>query len=96
MSNLDFYIDRPETDQLLNKEHLDNLLLQGLASGESIVEGASEAIEVTEQWWDEKRAALKKDIARVSGIKHLSQDKSKFLTLDQPAESGNLPDLPTQ
>lgn len=33
-----------------NKEHLDNLLLQGLASGESI--------EVTEQWWDEKRVAL--------------------------------------
>ncbi len=33
-----------------NKEHLDNLLLQGLASGESI--------EVTEEWWDEKRAAL--------------------------------------
>jgi antitoxin ParD1/3/4 len=33
-----------------NKEHLDNLLLQGLASGESS--------EVTEQWWDEKRAAL--------------------------------------
>jgi hypothetical protein len=66
MSNLDFYIvhvvssekNRPETDQLLNKEHLDNLLLEGLASGESIVEGASEAIEVTEEWWDEKRAAL--------------------------------------
>jgi antitoxin ParD1/3/4 len=60
MKNLDFYIvhvvssekNRPETNQLLNKEHLDNLLLQGLASGESI--------EVTEQWWDEKRAALKK------------------------------------
>jgi antitoxin ParD1/3/4 len=33
-----------------NKEQLDALLLQGLASGESI--------EVTEQWWDEKRAAL--------------------------------------
>jgi antitoxin ParD1/3/4 len=33
-----------------NKEQLDSLLLQGLASGE--------AIEVTEQWWDEKRAAL--------------------------------------
>jgi antitoxin ParD1/3/4 len=33
-----------------NKEHLDNLLLQGLASGE--------LIEVTEEWWDEKRAAL--------------------------------------
>jgi antitoxin ParD1/3/4 len=33
-----------------NREHLDNLLLQGLASGESI--------EVTEEWWDEKRAAL--------------------------------------
>jgi antitoxin ParD1/3/4 len=33
-----------------SKEQLDNLLLQGLASGESI--------EVTEQWWDEKRAAL--------------------------------------
>jgi hypothetical protein len=52
MKNLDFYIDRPETNQLLNKEHLDNLLLQGLASGESI--------KVTKQWWDEKRAALKK------------------------------------
>jgi hypothetical protein len=95
MSNLDFYIvhvvssekNRPETDQLLNKEHLDNLLLEGLASGESI--------EVTEQWWDEKRAALKKDLAKASGITHLSQDKSKFLTLDRPAESGNLPDLPT-
>jgi hypothetical protein len=68
MKNLDFYIvhvvssekNRPETNQLLNKEHLDNLLLQGLTSGESIVGGASEAIEVTEQWWDEKRAALKK------------------------------------
>jgi hypothetical protein len=103
MSNLDFYIvhvvssekNRPETDQLLNKEHLDNLLLQGLASGESIVEGASEAIEVTEQWWDEKRAALKKDLAKASGIMHLSQDKSKSLTLDRLAESGNLPDLPT-
>jgi hypothetical protein len=58
MKNLGFYIDRPETDQFLNKEHLDNLLLQGLASGESIVEGASEAIEVTEECWDEKRAAL--------------------------------------
>jgi hypothetical protein len=66
MNNLDFYVvhvvssgkNRPETDQLLNKEHLDNLLLQGLASGESIVEGAGEAIEVTEEWWDEKRAAL--------------------------------------
>jgi antitoxin ParD1/3/4 len=33
-----------------NKEQLDSLLLQGLASGESI--------EVVEQWWDEKRAAL--------------------------------------
>jgi hypothetical protein len=58
ISNLDFYIDRPETDQLLNKEHLDNLLLEGLASGEAIVEGASEAIEVTEEWWNAKRAAL--------------------------------------
>jgi antitoxin ParD1/3/4 len=33
-----------------SKEQLDNLLLQGLASGESI--------ETTEQWWEEKRAAL--------------------------------------
>jgi antitoxin ParD1/3/4 len=33
-----------------NKEQLDAVLLQGLASGESI--------EVTEQWWDEKRSAL--------------------------------------
>jgi antitoxin ParD1/3/4 len=41
-----------------SKEQLDNLLLQGLASGESIVEGVGEAIEVTEEWCDEKRAAL--------------------------------------
>jgi hypothetical protein len=41
-----------------NKEHLDNLLLQGLASRELIPGGASRAIEVTEQWWDEKKAAL--------------------------------------
>lgn len=41
-----------------NKEQLDSLLLQGLASGESIAGGASRAIEVAEQWWDEKRAAL--------------------------------------
>jgi hypothetical protein len=72
MSNLDFYIvhvvssekNRPETDQLLNKEHLDNLLLQGLASGESIVEGESTAIEVTEQWWEAKRATLLTKVQR--------------------------------
>jgi hypothetical protein len=34
------------------------------------------------QWWDEKRAALKKDLAKASGITHLLQDKSKSLTLE--------------
>jgi antitoxin ParD1/3/4 len=47
-----------QDNECKNKERLDNLLLQGLASGESITEGASGAIEVTEQWWEEKRAAL--------------------------------------
>jgi antitoxin ParD1/3/4 len=37
-----------------SKEYLDNLLLQGLASGESIAKGASGAIEVTEQWWTKR------------------------------------------
>ncbi len=43
------YLIRQDNERK-NKEQLDSLLLQGLASGEPI--------EVTEQWWDEKRAVL--------------------------------------